>query len=303
MRIQPVDVERVLGKLSSTIKQEIIDANLKYKPLNGLERDNYILSVVNYLTGNDEVRAGAERLVSWESGWSENLIQFRETGDILDLVPKYHGKYNIVHWNGDVVKALTPMYDYTIHCILVDWVVEKYLSSVDYIFDFGCGPCDNLIRMRNFNKKAKLTGLDWTTTSQEIISEIRSKNVDRNIFGRNFDYYNPNYNIVVPKNSGFITIASLEQVGTNFNPFLDFVMKKRPEVCVHIEPIGELLDGTSLIDQLSILYFKKRNYLDGFLTKLCGLRDQGKVDIIDARRSYTGSYYIEGHSVVVWKPI
>jgi hypothetical protein len=70
-----------------------------------------------------------------------------------------------------------------------------------------------------------------------------------------------------------------------------------------MEPIAELLDETKLIDNLSIKYFRKRNYLHEYLTHLEWLESIGKIKIIDKRRIYSGSYFIEGHSLVVWKPI
>ena len=57
-----------------------------------------------------------------------------------------------------------------------------------------------------------------------------------------------------------------------------------------------------LIDNLSIKYFKKRNYLDGFLSGLRELEAQEKLTIHDIKRTHIGSLFIEGYSVVVWSP-
>jgi hypothetical protein len=70
-----------------------------------------------------------------------------------------------------------------------------------------------------------------------------------------------------------------------------------------MEPIAELLDESKLIDNLSVRYFRKRNYLHDYLKHLEWLESIGKIKIIDKRRIWSGSYFIEGHSLVVWKPL
>ena len=68
-----------------------------------------------------------------------------------------------------------------------------------------------------------------------------------------------------------------------------------------MEPIDELLNDDKLIDSLSIKYFRKRNYLDKFLPYLEELEKNNKIEIIVKQKTYSGSYFIEGHSLIVWK--
>jgi hypothetical protein len=194
---------------------------------------------------------------------------------------------------------LVDNFDYKIHICLVDAVLQHYLQNVENIFEFGCGPAYHLIRLNEFNKNVKLNGCDWTISSQNIINEINSL-LDLNINGINFNFFKPDYNIDIPKNSGIYTIAALEQIGENFKEFVDFLLFKNPEICIHMEPIDELLDN-NLIDTLSKKYFRKRNYLKGFLPYLEKLETENKIEIITKQRTYSGSYFIEGHSLIVWK--
>jgi hypothetical protein len=61
------------------------------------------------------------------------------------------------------------------------------------------------------------------------------------------------------------------------------------------------LDENKLLDYLSIKYFNNRNYLNGFLPYLEKLESDGKIEILDKRRINSGSYFIEGHSLVIWR--
>ena len=108
---------------------------------------------------------------------------------------------------------------------------------------------------------------------------------------------------LLPAGTGVLTVASLEQVGDRWRDFISYLIGQRPKICVHIEPVSELLDSKILLDNLSIKYFEKRNYLNGFLTGLRELEESGKVIIHRAQRTGIGSLFIEGYSIVVWEPV
>lgn len=296
------EIEGVLhAPLSPTLREQWHETDLRYEELTEEERDKYLLEVVKLLLHDDTYVAGEYRLPEWEAGWGNNLTRF-EDRQISSLIPRYYGKHEFVRWKQRIVHPVKPYFDYRIHCLLVDWAIETYLSQVDAIYDFGCGPAYHLLRARRYNPKARLVGLDWTRASQAIISAIVDSKLDDNIEGRYFDFYHPDYAWYFIPNNGVLTVAALEQIGDKFEPFLQFLLAKRPRICVHIEPIEELMDQNNLIDSLSIWYCRKRNYLRGFLTRLRQLQDQGKVDILLEQRTYSGSFFIEGHSLVVWSP-
>jgi hypothetical protein len=302
------EMEEVLQtSLSPALRKECDGASLRYEEISDKERDDYIREVVDVLFKNildkDTKPAGQHRLQEWEQGWNENLEALKKGKDVKDIVPRYHGKHKLVHWRQRMIRPITPDFDYKILCFIVDWSIETFLRDVDVLFEFGCGPAYHLLRARKYNPQAKMIGLDWTKTSQEIIKQISNLGIDKNIEGRNFNFFEPDYSIEVPPKSGFLTVAALEQVGDRFDQFLEFVMNKKPSICVHFEPIDELLDQTHLIDRLSTLYFRKRDYLSGFLPKLHRLQDEGKIKILREQRTYTGSFFIEGHSLVVWSPL
>jgi hypothetical protein len=116
--------------------------------------------------------------------------------------------------------------------------------------------------------------------------------------GYQFDYFKPKF--IMPENSAVLTVASLEQVGKKFKPFVKYLLQVKPRVVVHIEPIPELLDKTILIDYLSIKYMAKRKYLTGYLDYLRLLEKNGYIKILEARRSGIGSKFIDGYSIIVW---
>jgi hypothetical protein len=135
----------------------------------------------------------------------------------------------------------------------------------------------------------------------KIIEEINELGINNKIKGYNFNYFSPDYNIDIPKNSAIFTCASLEQIHENYKDFVDYLISKKPEICIHFEPSAELLNENNLVDKLSIMYFNKRKYLKNYLTYLRQLEKENKIEILLSQRIFGGSYFIEGYPVIIWK--
>lgn len=302
-RVNSLDISGILGfDLPSRVNEIIEKFDLKYEHLTEKQMNDYLISVVDVLTG-DIVKSGSHRIDDWEKGWGENLEIYRQSKDINSLIPKYHCKNRYVRWMGKIVNPITPSFDYKIHICFIDAIIHHYLDNgYKSVYEFGCGPGYHLLRLCESRPDISITGLDWTKSSQELIGEI-SKSILRPINARNFDFFKPDYNFNLEKNSIAYTVAALEQTGSNYVKFINYLLEKKPGLCINIEPMAELLDESNLIDNLSIKYFRKRNYLHEYLNYLEWLESIGKIKIIDKRRTWSGSYFIEGHSLVVWKPL
>jgi len=303
-RITSDDFSQVLqDNLSEQLRLKIDQAGLAYELLTAEERDQCILKIVRTLQSPNIVRTGSHRITDWEKGWSENLDLINNAENLDALLPRYFGKHEYVRWKGELVRAKTEGFDYKVLSILVEWMLNRYMKKADSIFEFGCGPGYHLALARSCNPNARLVGLDWATSSQAILSKVVIKGLLSNLEGRNFNFLNPDYALDIPPNTGIYTVAALEQIGADSEAFIQFLLNKRPAICAHLEPIDELLDENSLVDSLSILYFRKRNYLHRFLPRLEALERERRIVIHNQQRTYTGSFFIEGHSLIAWSPV
>ena len=256
---------------------------MKYKLLTKEENEQAIIKILDVLLDDSVPFSGEHRREQWEKGWSENSVK--------DLKPKYFGKYPITRYKGKFVKGQDEQKSlYSI----IDMLFMQRLRGLENIYEFGCGTGHNLLRVKLVNPTAKLHGFDWAKSSNALINAM-------GFDGQNFDYFNPPA-INLEKNSGVYTVASLEQTGTNYKKFVSWLIKQKPRIVLHIEPIPELLDPKNLLDYLSIKYMQKRKYLSGYLDYLRKLEKQGKIEIIEARRSGIGSFLIDGYSIIAWHP-
>jgi SAM-dependent methyltransferase len=286
------------SRLSWTVTRELSDS----------ERDDLLDHIESLILSGEFKVSGPHRKPDWEAGWGENLANLAsaESSDVeFELLPKYFGKSNFVRIGGvHVSSPSSDKLESELLSVLVDslvlFVKQTYLA--ESVYEFGCGTGHHLVRLRRIMPEAKLVGLDWAESSQKILAQISRNLKDPALVGENFDFFSPNTNLVVNDRSIFLTVASLEQVGHSFGPFLDFVLKAKPSVVVHVEPIEELL-GVSREEELSKVYFKKRGYLTGYLSALLELEAKGQLRIVAAERTGLGSLFIEGYSVIVWEPI
>jgi len=304
-RITVSDFEEMLRiEATEYLKQKIRNIGLEYHEISDGEADKLITFVVKSLISGELIPAGEERRNDWESGWAQNLKEIEEGKDVNSaIVPKYFNKYNVVRLNRRFVQPVTANFEKSTLNLIMAYIADKYLRNHENVYEFGCGTGHNLLSVRDVNERAVLHGLDWAKSSQAIIKNLRTTGVDENIYGENFDYFNPNYDVKIAKNSAIYTVASLEQVGTKWEDFIKYLLLNKPEICIHVEPIGEILNDDTLFDYLSIQYFKARNYLSGFYSGLIKLESDGMIEIIDARRTYIGSLFIEGYTIIVWKPL
>lgn len=287
---------------SNWLQNEFRKLDFSHHPLTSVEQDESLIQTVGALL-SALPRSGAHRQNDWESGWWQNLEDLERNSDETAVIPKYFSKFNLVRWRQKLVAPVHKNMEYQMLGFILDWISDEFLGDFSNIYEFGAGTGHNLLRFRKRHDSTTLWGLDWAKSSLKIIQRIAERRADPNIRANCFDYFNPDETFQLADSCAVVTVASLEQIGTRFEPFLNYLMKNSPSLVIHVEPIGELLDQNNLMDYLSLEYFKKRNYLSGYLTRLRELESRQKIEIITAQRSYMGSFLIDGYSIVVWRPV
>lgn len=290
-------------RLSGYVRTKIARYKLTYSPLSKEEEEQVYIKIINTLLDPFLVYSGPHRLKQWEKGWGQNLTELEKAKTADAVFPRYFGKYAVNRFDRQFVKGVSPHYERNMLYVILDYVFDKYFRKFGNIYEFGCGTGHNLLKLREANPSANLFGLDWATSSQRIIKKMVASGLAKNITDHHFDFFKPDYKIKLAPRSAIYTVAALEQVGTNYKKFVSYLLQNKPAICIHIEPIAEMLDENRLIDNLSVKYFRKRKYLEGFLNYLKELEKENKLKIIKTKRTFIGSMYIEGYSIVVWKPL
>jgi hypothetical protein len=283
--------------------KQISGYDLRYVTLEGKDRDDVILNILKRIEAPDIPVSGASRHEDWERGWGENLKEFIDSGyDVETLVPKYFKKNVPVRFMGDYILSPNPQFVLDCTRVFRSWIFQKYLTQHDAIYEFGCGPATHLSYLAEHYPDKKLIGLDWARPSQEII-RLLAQNRGWNIEGHNFDFFNPDPDVHLETNSAVYTFGALEQIGDRHEQFLDFLLREKPAICVNVECISEFYDESKMPDYLALRYHKRKNYLDGYLTRLRQLATEGLIQIIAEHHQQYGNMFDDSHSYVVWRPL
>lgn len=253
--VQLKEIEQHLGlSASSEIRSYFHELDLRFVQLTDAQEVAVIMQCLDVLINQELKVAGEHRRAEWETGWGENLSEFKKSHSFASLTPRYFGKNQISRLNQRFIRPLSSLYDAQILSLLIRLAASEFLSDKAHIAEFGCGSGVNLLDIRAVNSDAVLTGLDWSTRSQLIVAAIAEELGDSRLESRNFDFFSPDDSFYLGKASALVTVAALEQVGSDFGVFLEYILKAEPGICVHLEPVGELLDRHNVLDFLSPVF-------------------------------------------------
>lgn len=301
------DFERAFGvscgALPASVQDRIGRADFRYQSIAPAERDAVILRVLQRVDSGELTRVGAHRKDVWEKGWEENLDAFSSKGFALEsLVPRFVRPEVIVRLNQDYVRALNPEFEFHFHDVVRRWMFLEFMADADSVYEFGSGSAYNLVSFSEEDRRGmKFVGLDWADSAVKLANVI-GRNHKINLTGRQFDFFHPDATLEIGPGDAALTFCALEQVGLQHEEFLQFLLRKRPRICVHMEPLVDLYDPKNLVDYLAIRFHTYRHYLSGFLPRLRELEQEKRIEILKVQRLHFGSIFHEGYSLVVWRP-
>ena len=283
-------------------KELIVKTDFRYKKVEGKERDKVLLDVLKKIESGQLNVVGKEKKDVWEKGWSENLQNFKERSyDINELIPNYYRPDRVLRIYRNYASTADPNFEFNFFKVFRLWLFKKYLKDVESIYEFGCGPGHNLVALAELYPEKEIHGLDWAVASRDLANKIAEVH-KYNITGHLFDMFSPDETLEITNNSAILTFGALEQLGRDYESFLQFLLKKSPILCLNVEPFHELYDKDNLLDYVAIKYQEKRRYLSGYLDRLWQLENEGEIEILKTQRMLFGSLYYDGWSFVIWKP-
>ncbi len=288
--------------ISEDCRELIAKRDWRYKILAGDERDRVLLNILKKIDSGQLSVAGRKKKPLWEKGWSENFQNFLEKKcDCNELTPKYYHFGQALRIYKSYAIPNDPNFEINFFEVFRLWLFRKYLRDAESVYEFGCGPGHNLVVLAQLYPEKKIHGLDWVNSSRKLVDKI-AEVYKYNLKGHLFDMFSPDYSIEIADKSIIMTFGALEQLGNDYERFLQFLVKKAPMLCLHAEPFCELYDENNLLDYLAVRHHKSRNLLGNYIASLKELEAKGKIEIIKIHRMPFGSILQDGWSLVVWRP-
>ena len=302
------EFSKLFGISEAEMPKECIDLinkkDFRYSFFSQEDRDSLLLKKVKRIYKKQFTVSGKEEKEKWKNGWEEILNNFIKSGyDKKSLIPQYVRNGFPITLFKDYVKSFDDNFENNFVEVLRLFILLKYLKNSDNIYEFGAGTGFNLLAMAEQLPEKNYYGCDWVVQSKKIIDLIRD-NFKLNIKGSVFDMFDPDFGMTIEENSSVFTIGSLEQLGENYEKFIEFLLSKPFSKYVHVNSILEKYDcENSLIDYLIHKMEVDRNYCNGFFTKLIELEKNGVIKINTMHRVECGSFMGDGYSITVWEKI
>jgi transketolase C-terminal domain/subunit len=288
--------------IPSDCRQLIGAKDFRYRILESEERDRVVLNVLMRIEADTQIVGADSRQDVWQKGWNENLQDFAKSGfDLGTLVPKFIRPGAIVRYKGDYIEPASSTFELDYYSVLRLWLLRKYLSDLQTVYEFGCGSGFNLAALAQLYPNKILHGLDFVSSSVEIVNKL-AQTYGWHMTGHLFDMRSPDEDLEIADDSAVVTIGTIEQLAGDFEPFLQFLLRRSPALCIHVEPTVELYDEDNLVDYLAVKFHRKRGYTEGFLPRLQQLEDQGRIEIVKVKRLFFGSLLMEGYNLLIWRP-
>lgn len=306
-RVNEHDFMRMFGlgrdELPTAFLERIREADTTWRTPTQAELEAYILDVVHRIHESGQARIPEENQEAFERGWRENFDAALEQCITPDaLRPRYFRDNKYLRYNKTLIVTDNLNLEYELFTLARLLIFPKYLSPYPWVYEFGCGSCSNLLMLSDLFPDKRLCGLDWAPASVDI-ANLLAERMGRHIHGELFDMLNPPADFELEPESAVLTVHALEQLGERHEPWIEFLLRVRPAIVVNYEPILEFYDAANLWDYLALLYSRKRGYLSGYYTALQRLAKAGRVEILEARRSYFGGEMHEAYSLIVWRPL
>jgi len=298
-KLRKKDLARQFGTNVQNIPS-ISEYDFRYESLSPSEQANIVAKVLRRIDSGTMSKTGS--VSRWMRGWREAFEEYDRTGQLSALVPKYIRTRQALRLNGQFIMPVDAEMELNWYQVFREWLFREYFEPFDHIFEFGCGTGFNLAILAQMYPDKQLYGTDWVQSSVDIL-HLMEVRCDWNIKGSLFDFFTPNYDIVIPPNSAVFTIGALEQTDTRYWSFIEYLLHMKPALCVHIEPIIEWYDESNLVDYTGIRHLRERNYWSGFPAAMEKLESRGLVKIIKTKRTEFGSLFIEGYSQFIYSVI
>lgn len=283
--------------------QLIRDKNFEMSEIVGAAKDKLLIEIITRIRGDEQVIASPIRKEIWQKGWAENLQLFIDSGGAYStLIPKFIRSGLPIRWFGKYYESHDPNFELNYIIVLREFLFGFYFKDISSLYEFGAGTGFNLVHANQSLPNVKLVGTDFVPSAVELMNRVGS-DFSIPLTASVFDMMNAgSESLKMDSNSGVLTFGSLEQLGGNLKPMIDYLLQQRPKICVHVEPAIEFYNPEVLEDYLAIWFQAKRGYSAGLIALLQDYERKGLVSIKKIQRLNFGSLMMEGYNLIVWEP-
>lgn len=168
-------------------------------------------------------------------------------------------------------------------------------KNISAVVEFGCGNGHNLQYIKERHPKLKLAGCDF---AKSAVLMVKKNGHESFLFDmKAADSLIPKSIKLDPDNTAFFTSGSMEQLGSDWKIFFDFLVSSAVKYVIHVEPIKELYCKNKDMEKLAIKFHKSKKYLNNYFSHL----KKQKTFTVTYSKSNFGTLFDQGFNVLILK--
>lgn len=238
--------------------------------------------------------------------WGALLEKFRQNpGSRLEDVDKWAAgdAQNTIASVDQHIVEMTPEESHEAYIAFIENALVPHLPATALV-ELGCGYGSVILGLA---RKAAFQDMpyfaaDFTSTGPELADLIANEEGIRVTTGSANLKSNPVTNLEVPAGALICTAYAAQYVEPLTDDFVNGLIALKPSAVVHVEPVYEHCDPSTLLGLLRQRYIEVNGYNRNLSTILHHHERQGSLEIIQESRPGFGPNPLLAASVIAWKP-
>ena len=239
--------------------------------------------------------------------WGQFLARFRENPNAgLDEVDKWAGgdqALTLASVDEHIVE-MTPGESHDAYIAFIADALEPHLPEASSVAELGCGYGSVILALA---RKAAFQDLpyfaaDFTNSGPKLAQLIAANESITLTTGRADFRASPMTDLEIPEGALIYTAYAALYVEQLTNTFIEGLIRLKPRAVVHIEPVYEHCDPTTLLGLLRQRYIQANGYNRNLLTILRDHEATGSLEIIRDSSPGFGPNPLLAASVIAWVP-
>lgn len=204
---------------------------------------------------------------------------------------------------GDHLVLMTPEESHTAYIAYIANALEPHLPG-SALVELGCGYGSVILGL---GLKPEYAGLalfaaDYTLTGPELAAAIAGREGLELTAGRCDLTKCPTTALDIPEGAVIFTAYAAQYVEPITDAFIEGISALRPKAVVHIEPVYEHCDDSTLLGLLRQRYIQANGYNRNLVTILHDHEARGTIEILDESPAAFGPNPLLAASVIAWSP-
>ena len=188
---------------------------------------------------------------------------------------------------------------------LITSVIQKHVRPDSHLVDLGAGYGSATLRLalQFGDTLTGVTACEYTSSGLQCL-DMLIENHDLDIQTGKCDFNNLDLSsLTIPEGSIFVTSWAMALVKGFPEEALFEIIRHRPRVVIHIEPIREHWVKNTLLEKIWTKYLYVNDYNSSLFSDLLKFEEGGYIRLTDQRPAIFGSNALCPVSIVEWRPV